>query len=168
MALAVALLAGAAGTGIWLLARDDGDGASHYPGGSSGTGAASDPCAAVDVALAKEWGLDSGRPDNPTDPNAGLTSCQWGYYGSNTSATAVFHLIYAKGPVPMSPSPTPIAVTGVPSATASENDTACAVQWPTSFGKAIVHVARSGEGLPGDLCSLAAGFAGAVAPRVPG
>ncbi|WP_329149390.1 DUF3558 domain-containing protein [Streptomyces sp. NBC_01456] len=185
VAIAAVLLAAAAGTGIWLLARD---GSSHItdqggvlPGvlpsssptgdGSVSTtpaspGASIDPCTAVDATTAQQLGLGTGLPDDPTNSSVQLKSCKWSYSGPDGRETATFHLIYTRE-VPVSPSPTPIPVAGVPSAVATGNDNACAVLWPASFGEVLVHVARVNEGPQRDLCSLASDFAGAVAPRVP-
>jgi hypothetical protein len=133
---------------------------------SAEPGSALDPCTAVDTALARQWGLDGGRPENAGDSEAPLRMCTWRLYGSQTSASATFRLIYSS-PMPVSPEPTPISVAGIPSAKASENGNGCLVQWPTSFGQAVVYASRTDEGAGGDLCRLAADFAGAVALRVP-
>ena len=125
-----------------------------------------DPCAVLDASTAQQLGLDTGQPDDPSNSSVQLKSCKWGYTGPDGRPAATFHLIYTSR-VPISPSPTPIPVAGVPSAVASGNDNGCAVLWPTSFGEVLVHVARVNEGPQRDLCSLASDFAAAVAPRVP-
>ncbi|MFE2229251.1 DUF3558 family protein [Streptomyces kronopolitis] len=204
VAIATVLLAAAAGTGIWLLARDGSDGgtdqgdvlpgvvpsssptgygsyptASASPGygsyptssaspgyGSYPSASATDPCAALDATTAQQLGLGTGLPDNPGNAGVQLNSCRWSYSGSDGREAAAFHLVYTRD-VPVSPSPTPISVVGVPSAVATSNDNACAILWPASFGEVLVHVARVNAGPQRDLCALASEFAAAVAPRVP-
>ncbi|MFH8569381.1 DUF3558 family protein [Streptomyces sp. NPDC017993] len=185
VAIAVVLLSAAAGGGIWQLASDGSNDSSDPMGGFPGTmpsgapsateplsttsavpGSALDPCTAVDTAMARQWGLGGGRPESVGNGESPMRICTWGLYGSGTTASGTFRLIYAKD-MPVSPEPTPISVAGVPSAKASGNDNGCVVQWPTSFGQALVHAARVSDGAGGDLCRLAADFASAVAIRVP-
>lgn len=185
VAIATVLLAAAAGTGIWLLARDGGDVSTDqgdvlpgvvpsssptwtgsYPTASASPGSAIDPCAVLDATTAQQMGLGTGLPDDPSNSSVQLRSCKWSYSGSDGRETATFHLLYTRN-VPVSPSPTPIPVAGVPSAVATSNDNACAILWPASFGEVLVHVARVNEGPQRDLCGLASDFAAAVAPRVP-
>lgn len=181
---AVALLAAAAGVGTWQLASDGSDGSpgsmgmpGAMPSGapsateplstaSAEPGSALDPCVVVDSSMATEWGLGGGTSETSGTDDAPIRVCTWARQGSGTAGSATFRLIYAKA-LPLSPEPTPISVTGIPSARASGNENGCAVQWPTSFGQALVHARWVYEGEGGDLCRLAADFAGAVAVRVP-
>ncbi|AIA01302.1 hypothetical protein SAZ_04430 [Streptomyces noursei ZPM] len=179
------VLVAAAVVGLWQLARDGqpdspgwsgappsapGGGWSSSPGGGSvaspgsdGLAAAPDPCAALDANTAAAWGLSAGRPNNPSDPQAGLKACSWS--GTVGGAALTYTLIYAKD-IPVSPEPTPTSVTGVPSASVLGNDQGCAIVWPTSFGKVFVHV-KADTGTQPNLCDSAATFATQVAPRVP-
>ncbi|GAA2658857.1 DUF3558 domain-containing protein [Streptomyces lunalinharesii] len=189
----VVVLVAAAVVGLWQLARDGqpdspgwsgapptapgggwssspGGGWSSSPGGgpvaSPGSGdlaSAPDPCAALDASTAAAWGLSAGRPNNPTDPQAGLKACTWS--GTVGGAAVTYTLIYAKD-IPVSPEPTPTSVVGIPSASVLGNDQGCAIVWPTSFGKVFAHV-KVDSGTQPDLCNSAATFATQVAPRVP-
>lgn len=187
-AVAVALCA-AAGAGIWALARHSVDGSqgsagSGLPlsGATSGqtTGAqtdgavptaaasadASNPCAAVSEEVATKFGLDAGQPDpGETHSTAApeINACRWTQWDSDTRAIAQIRLLYTTGNTSLD-SATPIAVDGVPDATASGNDKVCVVRWPTSFGVAFASV-NPVNGYSGqNPCDVAAAFAGAVAP----
>ncbi|NBE51690.1 DUF3558 family protein [Streptomyces boluensis] len=174
--VAAALLCGAAGTGIWLLARDSdesGSGSGELPsgGGESGrSGAApdsADACAAVDASTAEAWGLDSGREAETEGAGVALHGgCVWTLWDAQTEAVAEVSLYYSEE-TPIEPAPTPVSVDGLPSARSSGNAAGCLVVWPTSFGMAVVHVAPENDGPGQDLCDLAADFAGEIAANVP-
>ncbi|MFE4016946.1 DUF3558 family protein [Streptomyces sp. NPDC059101] len=180
----VLVLVAAAVVGLWRLARDDSQdspgwsglpssapsvswsGTPGEPGSSSGPGAvgtAADPCSALDPNTAAALGLSAGRADVSANPQSGLKACSWSWTSGGVSLT--YDLIYSKD-IPVSPEPTPTSIANVPSASVTGNDLGCVVLWPTSFGKAFVHV-KSDSGAQPDLCNTAAGFASQVAPRVP-
>jgi len=175
------LLSAAAGTGIWLLVRDGGTPsvADALPGAPRsglpvGTEAASaepgdvpDPCAAVDDALIQQWYLTSGQTETPSSDGGGLLKiCSWQSFDGDSSVAIKFTLMYT-GNVPLSPAPTPIQVDGAPDAAASGNENGCVVQLPASFGKIFVYASPVDANRTGDMCRLAADFAGGLAPRLP-
>lgn len=157
-----ALLAGAAGTGIWALVRDGGG---RDGGGSSDTadavpGVFDDPCDAVDGDVTDEWELDSPEPDR--SDQVPMRACSW----NSDRESARLMVMYSRD-IPLDPRPTPTSVAGVSSARVSGNDKACVILWPASFGKVLV-IAQEGTSEPDrDVCDIAADFAEAVAPGVP-
>lgn len=178
VAVAAALLAGTAGAGIWALAReyDNGgpDRTSSLPGilptgtGSAPTpGRAADvtqPCQAADTALAQEWRLNQG---NPSKQSSLGRACWW--ESSITGYGTTFMVMYAVSNPGIGPTADPITIPGVPTASAapSEGRNACMVAWPASFGKVIISATQPTSAPPRDMCSLAAGFARDLVPRLP-
>ncbi|MGR4880747.1 DUF3558 family protein [Streptomyces sp. LARHCF249] len=162
--IVAALLAAAAGAGIWALV---GDGGGDGDGGDSSDSAQvlpvvpADPCDAVDSDVSDEWELDSPEPDR--SDKVPMRACSW----NSDRESARLMVMYSRD-IPLEPEPTPTSVAGVSSAMVSGNDKGCVILWPASFGKVLV-VAQRGTAEPDrHVCDIAADFAEAVAPEVPG
>ncbi|UUU39260.1 DUF3558 domain-containing protein [Streptomyces sp. NBC_00162] len=160
--ITAALLAAAAGAGIWALVHDGGGGGdAPDPAPPAATGVLADPCDAVDSDVTGEWKLDSPDPDRRDE--IPMRACSW-----TSDRESVRLLVMYSRDIPLEPKPTPTSVPGVRSAMVSGNAKGCVILWPTSFGKALV-MAQQGTGSPDrNVCDIAADFAEAVAPEVPG
>ncbi|MFG2224538.1 DUF3558 family protein [Streptomyces sp. NPDC048644] len=130
------------------------------PGGVSGgaSGAPADPCGAPGASVSAQWQLGTGDPET----GSGMRACRWqSPYGN-------FTLVYSSGAVSISGTPTPIPVSGAPSAEAAPNQAGngCLVKWPTSFGQITLSAYQADA--TEDMCRLAAAFGSALAPGLPG
>ncbi|MFI7102029.1 hypothetical protein ACIBK8_22030 [Streptomyces sp. NPDC050161] len=130
------------------------------PGGISGgaSGASADPCSAPGASVSAQWQLGTGTPETGT----GMRACRW------QSPYGTFTLVYSSGALSISGTPTPIPVSGAPSAEAAPNEAGngCLVKWPTSFGQLTLGAYQADA--TEDMCRLAAAFGSALAPGLPG
>ncbi|MCB5908616.1 hypothetical protein [Streptomyces pinistramenti] len=125
------------------------------PGDTSG--GLGDPCSATNTTLSTQWQLGTGTPETGRN----LKACHWqSSYGS-------FTLMYSSGTVSIGGSPTPIPVTGVPSAQAVPipSGNGCLIKWPTSFGQITLGAYQANRAR--DMCRLAAALGSALAPSLP-
>lgn len=168
-----ALLAGA---GAWAVTAwsDGGDDA----GGGAGKAARSmNPCDVLDNTIVERHELtDTGNAGGYSIDFQRVRTCKWATarFGDPENGDRYFTLAYGPASLELVREnrhryPTDLA--GLPNAQAfangSDDETACEITWPTSFGRAVVYAEEPSNILGGLGCDNVADFARSVFSKVP-